>query len=485
MNSIDLPKESSYPELAPVLIAEERSKLLKSLQEAQLPSAQSSSKIRDATDKRSSRLAELRYSARLAALNSFEARLAADRAAFGDISGSVKQPDVLARDAASAERLARYLAAEEEQLKAEIERDRAKTNSDRDPKNQAVQKALDTAEQTLAKARVAMAETKKGLDDHSSKYTRIGEIYPRRSSGRRLALARWIASRDNPLTARVVVNHIWMRHFGSPLVSTIANFGNSGKPPSHPELLDWLAVEFMERGWSMRELHRLLVTSGTYRMQSDPKGPNDPNLKIDRDNVALWRMNSRRMEAEVVRDSLLRLAGHLDHSLGGKDLDPPLADSVPRRSVFFRHTPDDRPDLLVSFDAANPLECFRREESILPQQALAMANGSLTRAMAKLVAKELEGSASNGQGISDDQKADEFVIAAFGQILNRPPSELERARSRKFLKDQTALLSKLNHSSESSIDGQGTRPGLSNAEMRAREDFIHVLFNHNDFVTVR
>ncbi|MBL8223469.1 MAG: DUF1553 domain-containing protein, partial [Bryobacterales bacterium] len=99
-------------------------------------------------------------------------------------------------------------------------------------------------------------------------YTTFGPVYPAQSTGRRLALARWIASPDNPLTARVAVNHIWMRHFGEPIVPSVFDFGRNGKPPSHPELLDWLATEFMRSGWSMKAIHRLIVTSNTYRMRS-------------------------------------------------------------------------------------------------------------------------------------------------------------------------------------------------------------------------
>src|SRR5207244_4883553 len=107
-------------------------------------------------------------------------------------------------------------------------------------------------------------------------------VYPATSTGRRLAFAHWIADRENPLTARVAMNHIWLRHFGQAIVPSVADFGCNGRPPSHPALLDWLAVEFMERGWSMKALHRLLVTSSTYRMASTPDASNSA---VDRDNT--------------------------------------------------------------------------------------------------------------------------------------------------------------------------------------------------------
>src|SRR5207244_13143080 len=124
-------------------------------------------------------------------------------------------------------------------------------------------------------------------------------IYPQTSTGRRLALARWIVNRDNPLAACVAMNHIWLRHFGQAIVPSVFDFGQNGRRPTHPALLDWLAAEFMERHWSMKAMHRLIVTSNTYRMAST----NDPaDAAIDKDNTYVWRMSSRRMEAEVVRD---------------------------------------------------------------------------------------------------------------------------------------------------------------------------------------
>src|SRR5262249_12811802 len=142
--------------------------------------------------------------------------------------------------------------------------------------------------------------------------------YPATSTGRRLALARWITDRENPLAARVAMNHVWMRHLGRPLAPNPFDLGRNGGPPSHPALLDWLGAEFMHRGWSTKALHRLIVTSAAYRMDS----AGDPgSLASDPDNRWLWRMNPRRMEAEAVRDSVLFVAGSLDLAMGGPDLD--------------------------------------------------------------------------------------------------------------------------------------------------------------------
>ena len=116
----------------------------------------------------------------------------------------------------------------------------------------------------------------------------------------------------HPLTARVAVNHLWSRHFGRPLVPTVFDFGRKGTLPTHPELLDWLAVELIEHGWSMKHIHRLIVTSNTYRLSSSGLGASERNLATDPENVFYWRANPTRMESEVVRDSLLYLAGELD-----------------------------------------------------------------------------------------------------------------------------------------------------------------------------
>src|SRR5262249_47398479 len=158
------------------------------------------------------------------------------------------------------------------------------------------------------------------------------------SSGRRLALARWIASRENPLTARVAVNHIWLRHFGRAIVPSVADFGKNGKLPSHPQLLDWLAMEFMESGWSMKRIHRLIVTSQAYRMRSSTGEADDPNAKADPENVYLWRMNPRRMEAEIVRDSMLAVSGQLDSAIGGPEINSDKIEETRRRSIYLPHT---------------------------------------------------------------------------------------------------------------------------------------------------
>jgi len=175
----------------------------------------------------------------------------------------------------------------------------------------AAKKALLEADQAVAKAEADLK-----LPPSAEFVHRKTPSYPAESTGRRLALARWIASAENPLTARVAMNHLWMRHFGKPIVPTVFEFGRHGRPPSHPALLDWLATEFVREGWSMKKMHRLMVTSSAYRMESSADAS---DAEIDKDNRYLWRMNSRRMEAEAIRDSILQVAGVLDPAMGGPE----------------------------------------------------------------------------------------------------------------------------------------------------------------------
>ena len=134
--------------------------------------------------------------------------------------------------------------------------------------------------------------------------------YPKTSSGRRTALANWLTHRDHPLTARVAVNHIWLRHFGTPLVETVNDFGLRAPRPMHQDLLDYLTVEFIESGWDMKHLHRLILTSKAWQRSSSNLAADKKTLAADPGNLHYWRMNGRRMEAQVVRDSLLHFGGY-------------------------------------------------------------------------------------------------------------------------------------------------------------------------------
>jgi len=146
------------------------------------------------------------------------------------------------------------------------------------------------------------------------------------STGRRLALAKWIASAQNPLAARVMVNRLWQHHFGNGIVKTTTDFGHAGLPPTHPRLLDWLASEFIEQGWSLKRLHKLILLSSTYRMSS--LNANQRAQQMDPGNDLLWRQNLRRLEAEAIRDSILQISGRLNLAMGGRGFFPHLAGEV-------------------------------------------------------------------------------------------------------------------------------------------------------------
>jgi hypothetical protein len=315
---------------------------------------------------------------------------------------------------------------------------------------------------------------------------RVTKSYPAISTGRRLALARWIADEKNPLTARVAVNHIWLRHFGAPLVPSVFDFGANGRPPSHPALLDWLAAEFMspssQRGegpggrgkeWSMMRLHRLIVTSAAYRMDSTTDAD---NIAKDQDNRFLWRMNSRRLEGEIVRDAVLAVAGQLDTTFGGPELDQNLGLTTRRRSLYYRHAPERMMEFMLVFDAANVTECYRRTESVVPQQALAMANSVLVQAQARNLARKLA---------EKKALAEVFIQAAFDHILGRAPTAEEAKLCQQFLTQQVDLLRDPKNLSGFQGGAAGPVPPSSDPQLRARENLIHVLFNHNEFVTVR
>jgi hypothetical protein len=332
-------------------------------------------------------------------------------------------------------------------------------------KAEAAKKGADAA------AALAKVEADAKLPESTAYTPRPVAVYPSTSTGRRLAFARWLANADNPLTARVAMNHIWLRHFNQAIVPSVFDFGRNGRPPSHPALLDWLAAEFVESGWSMKHMHRLIVASATYRMASTP---DDADLERDRDNKYLWRMPSRRLEAEAVRDGLFYAADRLDLTVGGPDIDQTMGLTTPRRSLYFRHAAEKEMEFLKLFDAATVTECYQRKESVLPQQALALANSDLAVRMARVTARNLAAKAG------DDAS---FVTAAFERVLARPPTAEETAECIAFLKEQTRKHAETK-APPAPPDPDGKTPAAEPA-LRARENLLSVLFNHNDFVTVR
>ncbi len=346
------------------------------------------------------------------------------------------------------------------------ERTRQQARSQGGAKLAAAEKAVTDSKREFANA---IAAALRPLNAAYAK--RDATNYPATSTGRRLALARWIADRDNPLTARVAVNHIWLRHFSQPLVPSVFDFGRNGKPPLLPALLDWLAVEFMESGWNMKQLHRRIVTSNTYRMASTSNAANEA---MDPDNRFLWRMPPRRMEAEVVRDCVFYVAHRLDTTFGGPDLDLSGGLSKPRRSLYFRHAQEKQMEFLKLFDCAAVTECYQRKDSVLPQQALALANSELTIVQARHLAHELVPQAAGD--------AERFTRLAFEQVLSRPPTRQEMETCVEFLRqrEQRYQSQPIAGKADDSPQRPSVDPGL-----HARENLVHVLLNHHDFVTIR
>jgi hypothetical protein len=394
-----------------------------------------------------------------AELPAIKARFAAERAKYAKAADA----STLAKAAAKAEKQFALLKAEEDLAKAELELVQAAT-----PQKPAVEKKRDTAKNAIVAAKKALENpgetytvprgSLKTKENNLEAEPSLSKPFPATSTGRRSALANWISDRQNPLAARVIVNHVWMRHFGKPLVPTVFDFGRKGTRPTHPDLLDWLAVELMEHNWSLKHLHRLLVTSAAYRLSSSSSGLEKTNT-ADAENKYLWRMNPTRMESQEIRDSLLQLAGQLDLTMGGPSIDVNV-DSK-RRSLYFVHSHNDHQMFLKQFDDAAVLECYRRTESIVPQQALTLANSKFALSMAETIAAR----------IATPRAADgEYVQKAFEYILGTSPSADEMRTCVEALAEWQRILKDQKH---------------PDPVAKARANLVGALVNHNDFVTVR
>ncbi len=253
------------------------------------------------------------------------------------------------------------------------------------------------------------------------------------TSGRRLALAEWIVSRDNPMTARVAVNRIWQHHFGTGLVATLDNFGKMGEQPVNPELLDWLATEFMDRGWSAKQLHRLIMMSETYQMASEvPEEILTAGTAKDPENKLLWRYRLQRLDAESIRDSILVASGGLNRQMGGPPVFPMIPDEILksmtngiwkqtsdgpgvwRRSVYIYRKRGLPMPLLDVFDLPNQnISCGARNVTTVPTQALTLMNNEFILNQAQLFARRLEEFAPGDRGRQIDR--------AYAIALSRPP----------------------------------------------------------------
>jgi hypothetical protein len=289
-------------------------------------------------------------------------------------------------------------------------------------------------------------------------------------SGRLELARRMVDPRANPLLPRVLVNRLWQHHFGEGLVRTVDNFGVMGQKPSHPELLDWLAGEFIARGWSMKAMHRLMVTSSSYRMSSALRADAD---RLDPTNVYLHRMNVRRLEAETIRDALLAVSGRLDHTMFGPSVPSYLSpfmdgrgrpehsgplDGDGRRSVYLSVRRNFLNPMFLAFDAPVPFSTMgRRNVSNVPAQALTLMNDPLLSHLARRWTDRLPA----GPQESDRDR----ITGLFETAFSRPPADDEAGRCLAFLK---------------------SRPGHGHdgADPTGWADLCHVLFNVKEFVYI-
>jgi hypothetical protein len=231
----------------------------------------------------------------------------------------------------------------------------------------------------------------------------------------------------------------------------------------------------------MKTLHRQLVTSHVYRLHSTAGTAATGNVTIDPDNLYYWRANPRRLEAEAVRDTVLHAAGSLDFRRGGPDLDPAQGTALARRSVYFRNTKEKRMTFLSLFDSPSVVECYRRSESIVPQQALALANSDLVLAQARVLAKKLRGENS----LADADQQTTAITTAFQTLLSRPPTADELTACREFLTEQTSQFAAADKLQAFTGAAVAPVPAAAVPAERAFENLVHVLLNHNDFITVR
>ncbi|HVW02319.1 MAG TPA: DUF1553 domain-containing protein, partial [Planctomycetaceae bacterium] len=269
----------------------------------------------------------------------------------------------------------------------------------------------------------------------------------------RIPMAQWITDAQGgagPLLARVMANRLWQHHFGEGIVGTPNDFGAQGDPPSHPELLEYLAAELVRGGWRLKPLHKLLMLSDAYQ-QSHEVDPE--NLKVDPTNRYLWHYRPRRLEAETIRDALLAVGGTLDPTMYG----PSVLDNSTRRSVYLRVKRSELIPSMTMFDTPEPTQSIgERTVTTVPTQALAMMNSPIVRGQAEKLAERIR--PANGESI------DASIDRGYRTALGRLPSPAERLEMRSFVEAQTAAFG-------------------GNAQ-QALTEFCHVLLCLNEFLYV-
>jgi hypothetical protein len=244
----------------------------------------------------------------------------------------------------------------------------------------------------------------------------VGDPAPFHKGSGRLELAQAITAKQNPLTARVIVNRVWLYHFGAGIVRSPSDFGLRGDPPTHPELLDYLAIRFMESGWSLKKLHRMILLSATYQQSSQD---NPEARRQDPENQLLWRMNRQRLDIESLRDSLLAVSGQLELGAGGPPFSLTAIPPVPRRTLYGFIERGRVPVFLSSFDFASPDQHAPiRFSTTVPQQALFLLNSTFVAEQARHLAQRSE--KESGDPAKRLQALYHFV---FGR--NASPAEVE------------------------------------------------------------
>ena len=268
----------------------------------------------------------------------------------------------------------------------------------------------------------------------------------------RKALAQWLTDRKNPLVSRVWVNRLWQYHFGRGLVSTPSDFGVQGEKPTHPELLDWLAVELMEHDWSTKHIHRQIVLSATYRQS---RVVNESNLKRDPENRLLWSWPRRRLEAEAIRDSILCATGELKREPGGPGVPQEREEENLRRTIYLFQRRSEMPSVMTMFDAPDSIaSCSRRQVSTVALQPLFMLNSKFMDRRAQVLAKKIVESAG------DDPRLQ--IEHAFERVLGRAANENELSRSLAF------------YQGDGSVTEQNRRLSM----------LCHALLNLNEFIYI-
>lgn len=321
------------------------------------------------------------------------------------------------------------------------------------------------------------------------------------STGRRLTLARWLARPDHPLTARVMMNRLWQQHFGRGIVATPNDFGRNGAPPAHPELLDWLAIEFTSSGWSLKHMHELIVLSNAYQ-QADTGNPisRAQAYKTDPDNKLLWRQNRQRLDAEAIRDAILAVSGTLTEQLGGPPVRVPLDPEV-YETIFTEYEPDNlwpvTPELkqhtrrslylfrkrnvklpmLVAYDQPDLMSsCGARAVSIHSLQALTLMNSEFMLQQAQALAKRLFHE-------TDSEQA--RIVRLYELALARAPKATEVQAARSFLGQQTAIIRQRVAKGEAIVRMAELPRTMNAANAAAWVDLCLATLNLNEFVYVK